>query len=179
MIESTRLLLTEFEERDWKAVHEYASQGDILIYEMWGPNTVAQTQAFIENAIIAGQATPRILYEFAIFSKKEKKLIGGCSFKKNIKNPAKGTIGYVINPAYWNQGYATEAARTLLRYVRHDLNIHHIEATCDTENIASQKVLEKCGFQQTGRVNDHLNIKGCKRDTFLYALSQNPDAHVC
>lgn len=168
MIETTRLLLTEFEKRDWKAVHEYACQAEILKYEMWGPNTVADTQAFIERAI-AAQQSPRHLYELAIFLKKEKRLIGGCSFRKNA-TLAKGTIGYIIHPNYWKQGYATEAAQALIQFVNSDLKIKHIEATCDTRNIASQKVLEKCNFQQIEHIENNFEMKGTMRDTFRYKI---------
>jgi len=145
---------------------------------MWGPNTVAQTQAFIKNAIAAQHVTPRVLYEFAIILKEEKKLIGGCTFKQDAVDADRGIVGYIINPAYWRQGYATEAVLTLLEYVKNHLNIYHIEATCDTENIASQKVLEKCGFNQKKRIDKHFKIKGRKRDTFLYVLSQDSDNHI-
>ncbi len=169
MIETKRLLITEFEKKDWKAVHEYACRADILIYEIWGPNTVADTQAFIERAIAARQVQPRMLYEFAIFLKEEKKLIGGCTFRKKA-NLEEGTIGYIIHPDHWQQGYATEAVQGLTHYIKTDLNIHRIEATCDTRNIASQKVLEKCGFQQKNYIKDHFEMKGTMRDTFLYAI---------
>lgn len=41
-IKTSRLILREYTESDWESVHGYAQNGDILIYEIWGPNTEKQ-----------------------------------------------------------------------------------------------------------------------------------------
>ena len=49
------LLLREWVEADWRAVHAYASDPAVVRYEAWGPNTEAQTRAFVARAIAAQQ----------------------------------------------------------------------------------------------------------------------------
>ena len=52
-------------------------------------------------------------------------------------------LGYIIDQKYWNKGIATEAVRQVLVYA----NNYIIIAWSSDDNIASQKVLTKCGFK--------------------------------
>lgn len=55
-------------------------------------------------------------------------------------------VGYHIGARYTRQGYATEAMRAFLPVILPRLGINRIEGICLTENRASVKVLERCGF---------------------------------
>jgi len=55
------------------------------------------------------------------------------------------SLGYWFGREYWGQGYATEAVRTVIEYVSRP-GIPEIYAAPHRDNIASIRVLEKCGF---------------------------------
>jgi ribosomal-protein-alanine N-acetyltransferase len=55
-------------------------------------------------------------------------------------------IGYHVAKSYTGKGYATEAVAAFLPVIMKNLNITSIYGICRTENIASQRVLHKCGF---------------------------------
>lgn len=55
-------------------------------------------------------------------------------------------IGYNIKKTHWNQGYTTEAMRTVLAFAAKNLGIKRVAGGHAKENIASAKVLEKLGF---------------------------------
>lgn len=167
-IETERLILREYVAADWKAVHEYASQEKILVYENWGPNTEADTSKFIEEALKLKEAIPRVSFELAIILKEENRLIGGCGFRFDLKEDHKGNLGYIINPLYWRTGYAKEATNALIQFVASELGIKTIDATCDVLNVASQAVLKHCGFFRIKLINKHFEMKGRVRDTFVY-----------
>lgn len=59
-------------------------------------------------------------------------------------------IGYILRPSAWGKGYATEAATRLLKFAFAKTPLQEIVATTDTENTASQRVLEKCGLACEG-----------------------------
>jgi ribosomal-protein-alanine N-acetyltransferase len=59
-------------------------------------------------------------------------------------------IGYHVLPAYWGQGYATEATRAMLGWCFATLDVHRVQADCTDGNLASERVLLKCGFQVEG-----------------------------
>jgi len=167
-IQTDRLLLREYINTDWEAVHEYARQEDILIYEAWGPNHVDDTLAFIELVIDDQMRQPRTRFDLAIILKNENKLIGGCRFAFTDSSQTRGTVGYIINPNYWQKGYASEATNALIDHFSALYNLKLIEATCDVLNIASQKVLEACGFKLKATIEKDLEMKGRYRDTYVY-----------
>ena len=167
-IETERLLLREYNGSDWEAVHDYAQNGDILTYEAWGPNSEAETKQFIKTAVEDQIVQNRTNFDLAIILKKERKLIGGCRFWfTNVKRD-EVYIGYIINPLYWKNGYATEAAQALIDYTTTSSKITRIKATCDVLNIASQRVLEKCGFKLISTIEKDFKMKGRYRDTYVY-----------
>lgn len=167
-IETERLILREYVEADWEAIHEYASQEKILVYENWGPNTVPDTKEFIQNALRLKEAVPRTSFELAIVLKEENRLIGGCGFRFDKQEAHKGNLGYIINPLYWRMGYAKEATNALIQFVASELGVKTIEATCDVLNLASQAVLKHCGFFRIRLIRKHFEMKGRVRDTFVY-----------
>ncbi|KAI7158153.1 hypothetical protein KC316_g15482 [Hortaea werneckii] len=92
-------------------------------------------------------------------------------------------IGYIINSDYGGKGYATEALGALIPELfsrmpavssgTQSLGFDYIEALTDSENIASQKVLEKCGFTfcETCSQNFEHPVLGI-RDTAVYRIAR-------
>lgn len=165
-----RLVLREFDELDWQAVHEYASDPEVVRYMEWGPNTEDESRNFIRQAIAYQQEQPRRNYEFAVVLKARDRLIGGCGIHVSNPDSREGWIGYCFNRHFWGQGYATEAARALLTFGFDRLKLHRVFATCDPANIVSISVLEKIGMQREGHLREHKWAKGRWRDSFLFAI---------
>ncbi|KAA3600865.1 MAG: N-acetyltransferase [Calditrichaeota bacterium] len=170
-IETERLILREYRESDWEAVHIYSQQEEILVYEAWGPNTEEETKAFVNRSIDEKNEIPRKGITLAITLKNEGKLIGGCGFRINEESRNRGYFGYIINPNFWNQGFATEACKALLSFVVKEFAITEIEAKCDALNVPSQKVLEKCGLKVAKRFKQKKKVKGRFPDTLLFQKS--------
>lgn len=57
-------------------------------------------------------------------------------------------VGYHIAKDYTQKGYATEALKAFLEYIMPHKGVEQVYGICVSENIASRKVLEKCGFQK-------------------------------
>ena len=169
-IRTKRLMLRDFEEADWKAVHSYGSDPEVVRYMDWGPNTEEETKKFIQRAIAHQKEQPRRTYTLAIVLKPENKLIGGCGIYVSNPDNREGWIGYCLNRNSWAQGYATETAKALLTFGFDQLNLHRIFATCDPANIASAHVLEKIGMQREAHFREHRWAKGKWRDSLLYAI---------
>lgn len=55
-------------------------------------------------------------------------------------------VGYHIGENYTKQGYATEAVKAFLPIIMKQIGIAEIKGICLSENYASQKVMERCGF---------------------------------
>jgi len=169
-LETERLLLREFEEGDEQAVHEYASDPEVVRHVEWGPNTEADTMRFIQYALSLQEEEPRGNYSLAITLKTDGRLIGGCSVVVSDPGNREGWIGYVLKRRFWAQGYGTEAARALVGFGFEQLGLHRIFATCGPENVASARLLEKVGMRREGHLREHKWQKGRWRDSYLYAV---------
>jgi predicted acetyltransferase len=65
-----------------------------------------------------------------------------------------GHIGYVVVPEFRRKGHATEILRRSLQIARDDLGIRRALLTCDDDNVASIRVIEKNGGQLENTVSD-------------------------
>lgn len=68
----------------------------------------------------------------------------------NIENDRQAMIGYRISAAYQNMGFVTEALRRVIRFCFEETGIQRLEAEVMTVNVASNRVMEKCGFTCEG-----------------------------
>lgn len=59
-------------------------------------------------------------------------------------------VGYMLKRSAWGRGYATEAARRLLRFAFEETPLEDVVATTHPEHRASRRVLEKCGLIYEG-----------------------------
>ena len=59
-------------------------------------------------------------------------------------------IGFILKRSAWGKGYATEATKRLLKFAFEETSLKELVATTDPENIAAQRVLEKCGLVSEG-----------------------------
>ncbi|MES2383633.1 MAG: GNAT family N-acetyltransferase [Pseudomonadota bacterium] len=81
-------------------------------------------------------------------------------------------IGYVLAQSHWRQGLMSEAMAAVTDAALDVPGLFRVQATCDIENIASQRMLEKNGFQREGRLERytvHPNISPEPRACFMYA----------
>ncbi|MFI5691598.1 GNAT family N-acetyltransferase [Kribbella sp. NPDC051586] len=81
-------------------------------------------------------------------------------------------LGYAIGADHWGRGYATDAARVLLRFAFTDLGRHRVTAAIGPENEASIAVVKRLGFTYEGHLRDHVFTNGGWRDSLLYSLLQ-------
>lgn len=79
-------------------------------------------------------------------------------------------LGYGLGVRFTGKGYATEAVQLVLKYAFTDLKLHRLEANVQPHNIASIRVLERCGFTKEGFSEKYLKIGGRWRDHERWAI---------
>lgn len=170
IISKEKFTLREFNINDFKDVHEYSNDIKNLKYTLWGPNKEEETIGFIKNSIRTSNENPRVNYEFAIEINTEEgiKVIGGCGLYI-IDNFLVGEVGWIINRKYWGIGYGTLVGAALLEFGFNEINLNKIFATCDSRNIGSYRIMEKCNMireslkigvrpsREIGKFEDELN----------------------
>lgn len=86
-------------------------------------------------------------------------------------------LSYWVRAAYAGQGHATRAVLDAVDYAFLELALHRVQAETLLDNEASQRVLQKTGFQQFGVAKNYLCINGKWRDHMLFsALILGSDA---
>lgn len=171
-IETPRLLLRDFTAADWTAVHAYAADPDVVRHMNWGPNTEADTQAFLAQAIALGQRQPRRTYHLAVVIKETGAVVGGATLRMLEADPLSGELGYTLNPTVWGQGYATEVATAILDFGFRTLNLRRIWATCRPDNHASYRILRKVGLAFEEYLQNERQVRGQWVDSFLCGISR-------
>lgn len=70
----------------------------------------------------------------------------------DIENSRMGSVGYRPDPDLWGQGYTSEALAAAVDFIFAHTELDRLHATADVRNVASNRVLEKCGFVLEGTV---------------------------
>ena len=77
----------------------------------------------------------------------------------------------MIARAHWRSGYASEAAKRVMRFGIERMNLNRIEARVKPENEASRLLLEKkLGMRYEGLLREHSWWRGAYHDLELYSL---------
>lgn len=79
-------------------------------------------------------------------------------------------IAYSLDPRVWGAGIMTRAVGLILDLAFGPGRLARIEAEVMVDNERSQKLLERLGFQQEGRLRSLAEMPGGRRDFFLYSL---------
>lgn len=94
--------------------------------------------------------------------------------QKEVVDQARATqaeLGWVLDPSFAGNGYATEAVRELLRVSFDELGLRRVTAVCFADNEASWRLMERVGMRrELHAVADALHRSGDWLDTFGYAL---------
>lgn len=169
-VETQRLIIRDFNMEDWVDVHKYASNHVVTEHMIWGPNSTAETQAYVEEQITKQQLSDRTDFEFAVILKETNILIGGCGIYIKENN---AEIGYCFNPEWWGSGYATEASKAMLMFGFENFKVHRVFATCRPGNIGSANVLRRIGMKQEGHLREHMWHKGKFHDSYLFSILED------
>jgi [ribosomal protein S5]-alanine N-acetyltransferase len=109
-------------------------------------------------------------YAFFIFRQEDNILLGGLTLANVRRGVAQaGSLGYWLGEPFVRCGYMSAAVKALMPFAFGTLKLHRVEAACIPTNVASIRLLEKCGFKREGYAREYLCINGVWQDHLLYA----------
>lgn len=79
-------------------------------------------------------------------------------------------VGYALSDRYQHRGLMRSALEILLEDLFGRTRLDRVEARCAVGNVASQRVLEKCGFRREGLLRSYFRLHGRRVDNYLYAM---------
>lgn len=170
ILETNRLLLRDFTEDDWPALHAVESLPEVARYQDFDPRTEDESRAYVIAASKDGEEDPRQTYDLAVILRGEGRLIGRCGLGISNADIGEAVLWYTLHPEHWGHGYTTEAARAIVDFGFRELGLHRIWADCDPANIGSWRVLEKLGMRCEGHLRENARIKGEWVDSLIYAI---------
>jgi [ribosomal protein S5]-alanine N-acetyltransferase len=105
----------------------------------------------------------------AITLRSDGRQIGGAGLRVEDQHQH-AELGYWLGAAYWGQGYATEAAREMMRYGFEELRLHRIFASHFKHNAVSGRILTKLEMRHEGCQREHLRKWDQFVDSELYGI---------
>lgn len=166
-IQTERLNIRKFESNDWKDLHEYFSNEEVLKFEPYKPFSEEESK---REAI---RRTTDFRF-WAVCLRENNKLIGNIYFAEQDFDTWE--IGYVFNLKYSGNGYATESCRAIMNYAFKELNARRVVAMCDPKNESSWRLLERLNMRREGHLKENIyffkdeNNSPIWKDTYEYGI---------
>lgn len=168
-LDTDRLILRVPKRKDSHDMYAYASDPECSRYCLWNTHkSLSESYYFICGMIKENKQNHEI--NFAVEEKATGKMIGTISIFSFNPEHRLAEIGYSFAKKCWGHGYATEALNKLIEYAFFTLKLHRLEAQCDSRNMRSARVLQKCGFENEGFMRKRLYVKGEYADILFYGL---------
>ena len=168
-LETPRLMLRRLTMRDAQDIFAYSRDPEVARHVLWSAHrTIFDTRAYLR--FILRQYREREPSSYGIVLKATGRVIGTIGFMSYSQENNTVEVGYSLARSAWNQGYMTEALRTLMRYGFEEMRLNRIEAIHETSNPASGAVMRKCGMKHEGTLRSKLINKGRYVDVELYAI---------
>ena len=98
-------------------------------------------------------------------------LIGACGLNDfQAGQSHRAEVGYWLAKPLWGRGIMTAVVQRVCRHAFEDFGLAKLTAHVSPHNLASARVLEKCGFQEEGFLRQHFLKDGRFLDARLFAL---------
>ena len=174
-METKRLIIRRWTLADAEALYKYASDPDVGPAAGWPPHTSVDESRKIIEEVFSNQ------YTWAMELKETGEAIGcigfyphGLSNIEICENDCE--IGYWLGKPYWNRGLMTEALREMIDYCFNAKGYETLWSDFFVDNPASGRVMEKCGFRDTGKINWCSNLyRGDERPVKIMRLDYSID----
>lgn len=124
------------------------------------------TRDYVARMVASQRTEPRLIWELAVVVTSINRLVGACDL--TCENEHEGDLGFIFAKDVWGMGFATEAARAMVRAGFEELGLTRIFSTCDVANGASARVLEKAGLARVSTLDRHKYARGKWWTSFLY-----------
>ncbi|MEP7251345.1 MAG: GNAT family protein [Ginsengibacter sp.] len=147
-----RFLLRKILPSDQQKIFEALSHEAVIKYYGVSYETFAETSKQMEwYEDLLKNATG---IWWAIANRNADEFLGACGFNNISTEHKKTEMGYWLLPPYWKMGIMKEVLPHIIFYAFDILKLHRIEASVETGNTASKKLLINIGFKHEGTVKE-------------------------
>ncbi|PFA69260.1 GNAT family N-acetyltransferase [Bacillus sp. AFS015802] len=170
-MKTDRLILRPFTIDDSTSVQELAGNKDVSKTTLGIPHPypIEAAEQWIKNH---PKMMENGIFPFAIVLESNDILIGTITIRVNDTHK-KAELAYWVGKEYWGNGYATEAAKEILRYGFENLKLNRIWAKAMSKNPASSKVMMNVGMKKEGVLKQDFIKLGVFEDSDIYGLTKS------
>ena len=169
-LQGARLTLRAPRLDDAASVFAYASDPEVSRFLAWPcHSSLADSERFLLSAVDGWQSGRNLVWMI----EDDRGVVGSIGAEVSCANAG---IGYVVARPCWGRGYATEALGLVSAALFRWSPVRALWALCVTENAASARVLEKCGFHSERTLGNYFscpNLAGEMRDVSLYGREKH------
>ncbi len=170
-ITTSRLLIRPLALGDTDAVLAYRSDAEITRYQMWRPTAAEDIRRFIREQAGCIPGMPGIWFQMAIVFNDSGELLGDCGIHVSMNESANAELGLTLKADAQHQGFASEALAALIDYCFTALHMSRVTARVFSMNLPALALVERLGFDFTGRIPSKLDDDSEGSDLF-YVLEQ-------
>ena len=144
-----RIILRPWKDEDAEVLFKHASDPDVGPRAGWEPHKSIEESLEIIRTVFNNDTT------WAIALRETGEPVGAIGYGLSCEcglpaREGEPTVGYWVAKPYWNRGICTEALRMMIDEARSHEGIISLISGHFTDNPASGRVMEKCGFVPTG-----------------------------
>lgn len=173
-----RLRLEPFQDAHLPGLHAMNSDPAVMRYITGRPETMAETQTFIDR--VKARWAEWGYSWWAFIERDSGELVGaGCIQHLGRDRALPHEIGWRLRQDRWGRGYGSEAARGMARFAFEDLKAPQLVAVCDPDNLDSAKVMQRLGMRYRGVEHWYdmdCAVYGFTADEWREAQRAQPDA---
>jgi ribosomal-protein-alanine N-acetyltransferase len=146
-IETDRLAIRNFDVGDWEDLHRMIVQyqaSEVAKYDHQWPTSAEEIRGVAEW-FASGDSY------LAVCLKGTGEFIGFISLNRREEEDLEFGLGYVFNPDYWGQGYATEGCGAVMDYAFGQLGADRVTTGTAAANERSCRLLRRLSMRETGQ----------------------------
>ena len=168
-LKTERLTLSRPYMTDVEDFYAALSDGEIFRYNAWNKHDNAlETLAFLNNLMIRWDNGAT---EWTVRKNDGDTAIGIVCVRYYPKEEDAAEIGFWLSAAEHKKGYGRESVEAAVKYIFENCGVKKMVAFCHPKNIASLKILEKCGFSVEGEIKNDFSGEDFEPTDVILKLS--------
>ena len=166
-LHTDRLILRRFRESDAEGIYNsFVNDEGFLYYANKEARSLEQERASLIG--IEEKYDSREYYNWLI-TLKDGTVIGAINL--NVENYNESLeFNYAIDDRHRDHGYMTEALNAVKEFAVNRLNVNRFCGGCEANNLASGRVMEKCGLNYEGTLRSYLKLRDGYHDMKVYSF---------
>ncbi len=171
-LHTDRLAIRMLTHDDVTAFTHYRKLPDVARFQDWPmPYTRDLAHELVDEMDSLGGPTPGVWVQLAVDAADG--MVGDVAVWLD-SDATLAMIGYTLDPDHHGRGYAVEAVDAVIEWLFRRRRVHRIGATIDPRNLASARVLERCGFEYVGTARSSAFVRDEWTDDARFSLLE-PD----